>query len=180
MKTIRECPADLQLRDARPPEHAAITELTRRAYAQYATIMTPAAWAGLEAAVQQALAAQDRAADGIVRIVAERAGIIVGSVSLYAPAANAYGGEGPRAACPEVRLLAVAPEVRGSGVGEALMRECVRRARETGARELGLHTSRSMQAAMRMYQRMGFVRVPEHDFQPPGAELVEAYRLRLD
>jgi ribosomal protein S18 acetylase RimI-like enzyme len=48
-----------------------------------------------------------------------------------------------------------------------------------GARELGLHTSASMRAAMRMYERMGFVRAPEYDFRPPGAELVEAYRLPL-
>jgi hypothetical protein len=30
-----------------------------------------------------------------------------------------------------------------------------------------------------MYQRMGFVRVPEYDFQPSGAELVKAYRRSL-
>jgi ribosomal protein S18 acetylase RimI-like enzyme len=60
------------------------------------------------------------------------------------------------------------------------MDECVRRARAAGATELGLHTSRSMRVAMRMYERMGFVRAPEYDFQPPGAELVEAYRLTLD
>jgi len=59
------------------------------------------------------------------------------------------------------------------------MDECVRRARRAGATELGLHTSRSMRVAMRMYERMGFTRAPEHDFQPPGAELVEAYRLSL-
>jgi len=32
---------------------------------------------------------------------------------------------------------------------------------------------------MRMYQRLGFVRAPEHDFQPEGAEVVEGYRLVL-
>jgi hypothetical protein len=37
-----------------------------------------------------------------------------------------------------------------------------------------------MRAAVRLYERMGFVRDPEHDFQPPGAELVEGYLLRLD
>jgi hypothetical protein len=33
---------------------------------------------------------------------------------------------------------------------------------------------------MRLYERMGFVRDPDHDFHPPGAELVEAFLLRLD
>jgi hypothetical protein len=31
-----------------------------------------------------------------------------------------------------------------------------------------------------MYEGMGFVRAPEGDFQPSGAELVMAYRLMLD
>jgi len=59
------------------------------------------------------------------------------------------------------------------------MDECVRRARAMGATDLGLHTSASMRGAMRIYQRMGFVRAPEHDFRPDGAELVEGYRLPL-
>jgi hypothetical protein len=37
-----------------------------------------------------------------------------------------------------------------------------------------------MRAAKALYEQMGFVRDPEHDFYPPGAELVEGYLLRLD
>lgn len=169
-------PSDLRVRDARPGDRAAVRDLTLRAYAEYAGVMAPAAWAGLERAVHAALAS-DEPAD---RIVAERGGTIVGSVMLFPPAADAYGGAAARAGWPEVRLLAVAPEARGTGVGQALMDACVRRARAAGASALGLHTSRSLEAAVRMYRRMGFVRVPEHDFQPEGAELVEAYRLDLD
>jgi ribosomal protein S18 acetylase RimI-like enzyme len=36
-----------------------------------------------------------------------------------------------------------------------------------------------MRAAMRLYDRLGFVRAPELDFQPPDAELVQGYRLPL-
>jgi SAM-dependent methyltransferase len=54
------------------------------------------------------------------------------------------------------------------------MNECMSRARAAGATAIGLHTSRSFRAAVQMYTAMGFERVPEHDFQPPGAELVEA------
>jgi ribosomal protein S18 acetylase RimI-like enzyme len=64
-------------------------------------------------------------------------------------------------------------------VARALMDDCVRRARTAGATELGIHTSHSMGVAKRMYERMGFVRAPERDFRPPGAELVEGYRLPL-
>src|SRR5262249_53170065 len=61
--------------------------------------------------------------------VAEREGSIVGSVLLFPPAADAYGGAAGNVDCPEVRLLAVAPDARGQGIGGALMEECARRAR---------------------------------------------------
>jgi GNAT superfamily N-acetyltransferase len=167
--------SDVNVRDAREDERPAIRELTLRAYGEYATVMAPTAWAALEQAVRAALASEER----VERIVAERGGTLVGGVFLYPAATDAYGGAASRASWPEVRLLAVAPEARGQGVGRLLMDECIRRARRAGAAELGLHTSRSMQAAMQMYTRMGFARAPEYDFQPDGAELVEAYRLKL-
>lgn len=163
------------VRDARPHERSAIRDLTMQSYAEYATVMKPSAWAGLEQAVRSALASEERAH----RIVAEDRGAIVGSVMLYPPAADAYAGAVALASWPELRLLAVAREARGLGVGELLVRECIRRAREEGATELGLHTSASMRTAMRLYERMGFVRAPEQDFQPEGAELVEGYRLSI-
>jgi ribosomal protein S18 acetylase RimI-like enzyme len=98
---------------------------------------------------------------------------------LYPPRANAYGDLADTARWPELRLLAVAASARGHGVGKALVLECVRRARAAGPAELGLHTSGSMEVALGMYERMGFVRAPEHDFRPPGGELVTAYRLAL-
>jgi predicted N-acetyltransferase YhbS len=163
------------IRDARPNEHDAVAGLTLRAYGEYATIMDPLAWAGLEGAIQAALSSDER----IERIIAEDDGQIVGSVLLFPAAMQAYAFSEERAAAPELRLLAVAPEARGKGVAEALVNECIRRARASGAHELGLHTSRSMRSAMRLYERMGFVRAPEHDFHPPGTEIVEGYRLPL-
>ena len=41
------------------------------------------------------------------------------------------------------------------------MKECIRRARRLGAACLNLHTTDMMQVAMRMYERMGFVRAPD-------------------
>ena len=166
---------ELRIRDARDDERAAVRALTERAYAEHAAVMAPAAWAGLERAVRAALAS-DAPSEWIV---AERRGAIVGSVLLYPPATDAYGGAAKQAGWPELRLLAVAPEARGLGVGQALVDECVRRARRSGASALGLHTSASMRSAVRMYQRMGFVRAPEYDFQPEGAEIVAGYRLNL-
>jgi ribosomal protein S18 acetylase RimI-like enzyme len=169
-------PGELTIRDARADEQPRIRALTLAAYAEFANVMAPSAWAGLEQAVRGAL---DEPGPG-AQIVAEQNGRLVGSVMLYPPAVDAYGGAAGRAQWPELRLLAVASEARGRGVGRALVEECVRRARAMDATGLGLHTSESMRVAMRLYREMGFVRAPEHDFQPEGAELVEGYVLPLE
>jgi GNAT superfamily N-acetyltransferase len=163
------------IRDARAAERAEIRELTMAAYAQYAAVMAPSAWEGLKGALLAALGTTE----AVERIVAEREGRLVGSVMLFPAESRAYTGVAGGAEVPELRLLAVAEEARGEGIGEALVRECARRARAAGAGALGLHTSESMRAAIRMYGRMGFARDPEHDFRPPGAELVQAFRLEL-
>jgi GNAT superfamily N-acetyltransferase len=167
--------AQFTIRDATEADWPAATELTRRAYSEFAFIMAPGAWEGLSGAIDSALSS-----DGPVeRIVAVVGGKIVGSVLLFPPAVHAYGELTGSSKVPELRLLAVSQDARGKGVGSALVRECVRRARLMGATELGLHTSRSMRAAMRLYLSMGFQRAPERDFLPAGGEVVEGYRMVL-
>jgi predicted N-acetyltransferase YhbS len=167
--------AGVLVRDARDDERDAVRELTLHAYDEYATIMAPTMWTSLSGAVRAALVSDD----GAHRIVAEREGELVGSVMLFPPAVAAYGELTTAGRWPELRLLAVSPSARGLGVGELLVHECIRRARAEGAESIGLHTSDSMRGAMRLYERMGFVRAPETDFQPEGAELVKGYRLVL-
>jgi len=172
---VTDAAARVTLRDAREEDRAAVRALTLQAYAEYAGVMAPAAWAELEQALLRAM----ESGAGAERIVAEHGGRVVGSVMLFPPSAPAYGDQAQAPPWPELRLLAVSPQARGMGVGRLLVDECVRRARASGAAELGLHTSRSMETAIAMYRRMGFVRAPEHDFQPEGAERVEGYRLPL-
>jgi len=164
------------IRPARTTDRGAIARLTLAAYREYASVMAPDAWHALDQAIRSSLTDDTN----VTRLVAELDGAIVGSAALYAPDSAAYGSLASLTPWPEVRLVAVDPSVRGRGVARALVDECIRRARENGADTLGLHTSRSMRAAKQLYERMGFVRDPEHDFQPPGAELVEGYLLRLD
>jgi hypothetical protein len=75
------------IRDARPSEHPAIRDLTLRAYAEYARVMDPVTWAGLEGAIHAALDS-DAPSE---RIVADDHGTLIGSVFLFPPAAKAYG-----------------------------------------------------------------------------------------
>jgi ribosomal protein S18 acetylase RimI-like enzyme len=94
--------------------------------------------------------------------VAEQGGTIVGAVAHVGPGR-------PRAAIfPDdwsvIRMLVVAPGMRGQGIGRALVAACLRRAREVGAPAVGLHTSPVMASALRMYEAIGFVR--DRDLPP--------------
>jgi predicted N-acetyltransferase YhbS len=166
-----------RIRNARASDRAAIEAVTLSAYEQYGVVMPPALWVRYRENIVSTLAA----APPGTQIVAEEDGQIVGSVLLYPAGAtlNPPGG-GPMAlALPEVRLLAVAPSARGQGLGALLMDECVRRARESGAAALTLHTTDMMQAAMRLYERLGFRRTPALDFEPAPGVTVKGFRLDL-
>ncbi|MEU8731663.1 GNAT family N-acetyltransferase [Streptomyces tendae] len=67
----------------------------------------------------------------------------------------------------EIRMLAVAREARGRGAGEALVRACVDRAGAVeGCRSVVLSTQATMRTAHRLYERLGFVRTPDRDWNP--------------
>ncbi|AKH84704.1 acetyltransferase [Streptomyces sp. CNQ-509] len=91
-------------------------------------------------------------------------GDVLGSVTFVtagSPFAELSGpGEG------EFRMLAVAREARGRGVGEALVRACLDRSRELGAHRVVLSSTPQMGTAHRLYERLGFVRTPARDWLP--------------
>jgi ribosomal protein S18 acetylase RimI-like enzyme len=78
-----------------------------------------------------------------------------------------------------IRMLAVDPARQGRGIGRALTEWCLERARTAGRVRLVLHTGAFMPAAVHLYERMGFERLPDLDFSPaPGIDLV-AYAFEL-
>jgi len=169
--------AGVVTRDATPNDVEVIRNVTLAAYEQYAASLPPPFWDAYRGNILATLAKPESAA----QIVAEREGAVLGTVLLYpANAAIFRRGEGPPPMrWPEVRLLAVAPAARGHGVGDALMQECVARARRAGADRLALHTTPMMAAAVRLYTRMGFARAPELDFSPAPGFTVHGYTLGL-
>jgi GNAT superfamily N-acetyltransferase len=167
----------LHIRDARADDQDAIRDVTVAAYGEYAAVMQEH-WEEYRQSILATLAEVKPAE----QIVAEQDGAIAGTVLLF-PAGTLLttpNGASVARVWPEVRLLAVLPAARGQGIGAALVRECMRRARQAGAAALTLHTTDMMQVAMRMYERMGFVRAPELDFFPAPEITVKGYRYRFD
>jgi ribosomal protein S18 acetylase RimI-like enzyme len=102
---------------------------------------------------------------------------VVGTVTFVEPGSILceIAGDGEA----EIRSLAVAPTAAGEGIGEALTRHVVQRGREQGLGSIVLSSSTTMYAAHRLYERLGFTRLPDRDWSPvPGVQLV-AYVLPL-
>ena len=97
-------------------------------------------------------------------LVAEHDECIVGTIAFY-PDVRLEGWSNLPAGWAGFRALAVAPRTRGTGIGQALVRRCIQRTREIGAETLGIHTISLLTDAVRLYQRLGFVRCPEFDLR---------------
>ncbi|QSE96059.1 bifunctional helix-turn-helix transcriptional regulator/GNAT family N-acetyltransferase [Fulvivirga lutea] len=76
------------------------------------------------------------------------------------------------------RLLAVSPEARGLGLGRELTQKCIDRAKELGVKQVVIHTTKAMETAWSMYEKIGFIRARELDFNQGDLE-VFGFRLSL-
>jgi GNAT superfamily N-acetyltransferase len=112
-------------------------------------------------------------------LVAELDGRLVGCAT-YVPGPGSPLAESLRAGDAGIRMLGVDATTRGQGIGRLLVEACVERARDRGCGAVVLHSTSYMHGAHRIYGRVGFQRVPEHDWRPfPGLHLL-AFRLPLD
>jgi putative acetyltransferase len=62
---------------------------------------------------------------------------------------------GPEGVC-ELRKMYFLPAARGTGMGEALLRHCLARAKELGYDRCYLETLKGMDAAQKLYRKLGF------------------------
>ena len=76
------------------------------------------------------------------------------------------------------RLLAVDPSMRGQGISKLLTHECIRKAKAKNHSHIVIHTTKAMQTAWRMYEKIGFKRSDDLDFLQ-GELPVFGFRLRL-
>jgi GNAT superfamily N-acetyltransferase len=147
----------MEIRDARPDEYARVGELT---VAAYRLLPVDHLWGGYDEGILDT-AGRAKGADIIVAVIDDH---VIGAVT-YVPDSSSPWSEWTEPGEAQFRLLAVAPEARGTGAGRALAQECIDRA--TGAGQpLIIHTTRWMEVARGMYERMGFTRRPDRDVPP--------------
>jgi GNAT superfamily N-acetyltransferase len=72
----------------------------------------------------------------------------------------------------KLRLLYVEPEMRGTGLGRRLTRECIAFAKDRGFHQLSLWTNDNLHAAKHIYQTAGFVLLSQESHHSFGHDLV--------
>ncbi|MER7331497.1 MULTISPECIES: N-acetyltransferase [unclassified Micromonospora] len=163
----------LSVRRAGPADFAAVARLTVAAYEADGQLKGEHGYAAVLADVA------GRAEHGEVLVaVDQETGAALGSVTFVLPG-TPYA-ELSRPGEAEFRMLAVDPAAQGRGVGVALVEACVSRAGELGCSAVVICVRSGFAAsAQRLYQRRGFVRVPELDWSPLAGVRLLGLRLEL-
>ena len=137
------------LRPILPADDAAMAAVIRRVMPEFGITGEGSAHADPEVdALSQAYARP-----GHAYFVLERGGQVVGGAGV----GPLQGGE---AGTCELRKMYFLPEARGQGQGQALLTRCLEAARGLGYARCYLETFTGMDAAQRLYARLGFERLP--------------------
>ncbi|MPZ62744.1 MAG: GNAT family N-acetyltransferase [Propionibacteriales bacterium] len=161
----------LQIRLAEPSEYDEVGDLTVTGYLADDLLPPDSPY------VSDLRAAKRRAEEAELWVAVDGGGIL-GTVTFCPPDSSyrelASDGDG------EFRMLTVHPDARGRGIGAALVRRCLDRAREFGQSRVVISSAEQMRTAHRIYDRFGFERLPELDWKPaPDVQLL-AFALELE
>ena len=167
------------IRQARAEEWEPLGRLMVRVYAGLEGFPTPAEQPAYYAMLGDIGQFAKRPDTEILVAVSEDGNLQGGLVYFGDMAQYGAGGTATRESnASGFRFLAVDPRTRGAGIGKALTEACIERARTRNHGAVVIHTTEPMRVAWRMYQRMGFVRAPDLDFDQAGLP-VFGFRLRL-
>ncbi len=165
--------SDFTIRQARPDELRAVGDVTLDAYIADGLMEAHDAYATVIADA----AARASTATLLVAVDADADESIIGSVT-FCRAGNPYA-ELARPGEAEFRMLGVASTARRRGVGQALAQVCIDLARRHGDHAIVLSSQPTMPGAHRIYERLGFVRVPERDHEPEPGVMLLVFRYEL-
>jgi len=77
-----------------------------------------------------------------------------------------------------IRMVGVEPAYRGHGIAKQLTKHCIEYAKQNGETIIALHTSEMMDAAIYIYEKMGFKQIKE--LQPIFGKRYWLYHLNLN
>lgn len=148
----------LLYREATLEEVDALADLAKAAFGQYRTQLSDEGWSELSTNLENKGRLVVLQAKSEVFVCCDEGGEIVGMAFLV-PSGNA--DDIYEAGWCHLRMVSVAPQQSGKGIGRRLTEMCVERARHNGEKTMALHTSEMMDAARHIYESMGFAVVRE-------------------
>ena len=113
-----------------------------------------------------------------VLVAVDDVGRVLGGVTYIVDDESPYAEYGLYGAAA-IRMLAVDRTLQRSGTGEALVSECIDRARRSGRTDLVLHSTPWMLGAHALYQKLGFVRDESLDWDVNPEVHLLGFRLSL-
>ena len=160
---------DVTTRRIRDGESDIVASIAVDAFAEYAARMSPDAWSVF---AREIASVGQRLSDDEV-LVAERDGHVIGFVAFYSR------WEGAQADACNIRLLAVPPAERGSGIGQLLLQACIDECREAGKARVVMALNPELTPVKELSERLGFRRHPGLDHMPAPGVHAEGFQLDL-
>ncbi|QRP44547.1 GNAT family N-acetyltransferase [Amycolatopsis sp. FDAARGOS 1241] len=161
---------DVEIRPPRPEEFAVVGDLTVEAYRADGLLAEDVGY-------EKELRDVAHRAEHAELLVAVADGSLAGTVAIVHP--GTHYAEISRDGELEFRMLAVSSAARGRGIGEALTRAVLTRGRALGLRRVVLSSLDRMRTAHRLYERIGFRRLPARDWRPFPTVTLIAYEYDL-
>lgn len=167
------------IRDAHPSEFTTIGQLLVRVYANLNGFPTPEEQPAYYKMLENV--GDFTHQPGTALLVATSQNMLLGAVVYFNDIKHyASGGSATTEKnAAGFRLLAVAPEARGKGTGKALTEACIEKAKAQKRSQLIIHTTKAMEVAWSMYEKLGFKRSVDLDFMQKNLP-VFGFRLILD
>lgn len=171
--------SEIKVRNAKPEEFETIGQLMVKVYGQLEGFPTASEQPGYYSML--ANVGQLTQKENTELLIATSDEIKVAGAVVYFSDMKNYGSGGSVTKMENAsgfRLLAVDSKARGKGIGKLLCMECINRAKEINKNHVFIHSTQSMKVAWGMYERLGFSRCEEIDFNQ-GELPVFGFQLKL-
>jgi predicted N-acetyltransferase YhbS len=164
----------MEIRAVRPDEYDRLGKITVEAYT---ALEGHIAESDYEVELRD-VAARAEAPATAVLVATDGDGRMLGGVTYVSDTTSPFA-EFDAEDAAGIRMLAVEPAVQRRGVGRALTRACLDRARAEGRAQVILHSTPWMTGAHALYGGLGFERAPELDWTPVEGVNLMGFRLSV-
>lgn len=154
----------MQIRDIRENEFDALGQLLIEVYSSLPGFPSPAEQPRYYEMLSRVGSFTEKPGSRVL-VASKEGGALTGGVVYFGDMAHGSGGTATQEKnAAGIRLLGVAPQHRQTGIGKALTQACIEAARNSGRSQVILHSTKAMEVAWRLYEKLEFRRSEDLDF----------------